>query len=114
MHTGYPGPTGTLRLLAAALLTACVAACAGCSTSEDYVDTTIDEARGHAGRRDYARAQELLDSALGHLGEDHNLLFEKAEILYRAHEFGAASEWYERAAASDPRSWKAHSRGWEA
>ena len=95
------------------LCTAAVLA-VGCSSGEDYVGTTIDEARDHAGRREYGRAQELLDAAIGHVGEQFGILYEKAEIYARAGEFDAAAEWYGRAFVADQSSWKALARGWEA
>ena len=101
---------------AVALALLCVAAVVvvGCATQEDYIDTTVEEARACAARRDYERAHQLLDAAVLHLGEEFDLVFEKAEIHARAHEFGAAAEWYGRAFVADPSSWKALAQGWEA
>ena len=107
MLTGRP-----MRVLA--LLCVVVAAVVGCATPEDHVDTTIENARVCAGRRDYEGAHRLLDGAAEHVGEEFALLFEKAEIYARAREFDAAAEWYGRASAADPGSWKALARGWEA
>jgi tetratricopeptide (TPR) repeat protein len=110
--------TGTLvpLRLAGALAFLCVVAAVvvGCATAEDYIDTTVREARGCAARRDYERAHELIDAAASHLGEEFDLVFEKADIHARAREFDAAREWYARAFLADPNSWKALARGWEA
>jgi len=115
MLDGRPGKTSTgRRFIGAFLLASAVAALAGCATPEDYTSAAIAEARDHACRRDYERAHRSLDAAIGHLGSDFGLLFEKAEIHFRAHEFDAAAEWYGRAALADPNSWKALSCGWEA
>jgi tetratricopeptide (TPR) repeat protein len=97
-----------------ALLCVVAAVVVGCATPEDHVDTTIEDARVCAGRRDYEQAHQLLDAAVGHVGEEFSLLFEKAEIYARASEFNAAAEWYGRASVADPGSWKALARGWEA
>ena len=107
--------TCVLRLSAGAVALLCAAVVlVGCARPEYYVDTAIEEARGYACRRDYEHAHDLLDAALGHLGEEPELLFEKAEIYFRAHEFDAAREWYGRAADVDRSSWKALARGGEA
>jgi tetratricopeptide (TPR) repeat protein len=104
-----------LRLRTAALVSlVCAAVLTGCGTSDEYVESTIQQAREHADRRDYEGAQQQLDSALEHLKGNSDLLFEKAEIYARAHEFENAEEWYARAAEADPRSWKATSAGWDA
>ncbi|HYW69063.1 MAG TPA: hypothetical protein VE960_05605, partial [bacterium] len=101
-------------LLWTLLLAWVIAALAGCATPEEYANAAIEDARDHACRRDYERAHRSLDTAMGHLEDDFELLFEKAQIHFRAHEFDAAAEWYGRAAQADPGSWKALSRGWEA
>ncbi len=104
-----------LRLTGAlAFLCVVAAVVVGCATAEDYVDTTVREARGCAARRDYERAHQLIDAALSHLGEEFDLVFEKADIHARAREFDAAVEWYGRASLAEPSSWKALARGWEA
>ncbi|MCK4914953.1 MAG: VCBS repeat-containing protein, partial [Candidatus Eisenbacteria sp.] len=100
--------------VALALLCVAAAVVVGCATQEDYIDTTVEEARACAARRDYERAHQLLDVAVDHIGEEFDLVFEKAEIHARAHEFGAAAEWYGRAFVADPSSWKALAQGWEA
>ncbi len=99
---------------ALALLCVVAAVVVGCATREDHVDTTIENARVCAGRRDYEQAHQLLDAAVDHVGEEFSLLFEKAEIYARASEFDAAAEWYGRATVADRGSWKALARGWEA
>jgi len=110
-----PGTLVALRL-AGALACLCVvlAVVAGCGTAEDHVDTTVREARDCAARRDYEGAHQLIDAAVGYVGEEFDLVFEKADIHARAREFDAAAEWYGRASLADPSSWKARARGWEA
>jgi tetratricopeptide (TPR) repeat protein len=103
-----------LRTIVCAALAALVLTLPGCSSREEYVSATIDDAREAAGRRDYERAQELIDRALESAGEDFGLLFEKADTYRRAREFDRAVVWFGRAWAVDPSSWESLVGRWEA
>lgn len=115
MLSGAVGAGGALRILGALVAFAvCGAAIGSCASMADYIEAAVSDARESAGRRDYERAQEVLDAALTAVGDDFALLYEKAEIYARAHEYDAAAAAYAEAAALEPRSWKAVSRAWEA
>ncbi len=86
----------------------------GCSSRDEYVEARIAEAREFAARREYERAQDVLDRAIGRVPDEFDLLMEKADIYTRAHAYREAREWYGRASQVDPRSWKAVVGGWEA
>ena len=99
---------GALAFLAVTLVVA------GCSSREEYVAGRVDEARRLAQRREYARAQAVLDEALARVPEERALLIEKADIFKRAHEFGAAATWYREALKLDPGAPDALVGRWEA
>lgn len=96
------------------ILLVCWCVLFGCSTKEEYVQSTIEEARDLASRRDYERAHNTIDAALRHASDDYDLVCEKAEIYSRAREYSVAGEWYRRAGEADAKSWKAVVGAWSA
>ena len=86
----------------------------GCSSRDEYVEARIAEARELAARREYERAQDVLDRATARMPDEFDLLMERADIYTRAHAYQDAREWFGRASQVDPRSWKAVVGGWEA
>lgn len=86
----------------------------GCSGRGAYVERRIAEARDHAQRREYARAQAVLDAALERAPDELGLVMEKADIFMRARAYTDAEAAYREAERLDPASAEPIVGRWEA